>query len=146
MTIIIRRPYLDDLDRILEVEHSNFTTDFITRQELKRNLRTCRVLIVDGDIAGYSLWLNNYDDISGNCYLYSLVVDKYYRRRGYSRLLLDHFLSNEATTHSLHVSVSNKTAISLYESVGFKPVETIERFYEDGGSALLMLRRNEDEN
>jgi len=146
MTIILRRPQVDDIDEMLVIEYSNFSTDFISRQELEDNLESCRVLIVDKEMAGYCLWYNNYDDVIGNCYLYSLVVDKYYRRRGYSRLLLDHFISNESTIHSLHVSVSNKTAISLYESVGFKPVETVESFYEDGGSALLMLRRNENED
>jgi len=143
--MIIRRATRKDYPKILEIEYSSFTTDFITEDQLKVSTETY-VLEVDGEVVAYALWYFNYDNISGNCYLYSLAVNKYNRRKGYSRLLLDKFISTESSTHSLHVSSDNQSAISLYESCGFTIVETVDNFYEDGRSALYMLKEHEDQD
>jgi ribosomal-protein-alanine N-acetyltransferase len=143
--MIVRRATREDYPKILEIEYSSFSTDFITEELLDESPETY-VLEVDGEVVAYAVWYFNYDNISGNCYLYSLAVNKYSRRKGYSRLLLDKFISTENSIYSLHVSSDNQSAISLYESCGFKIVETVDNFYEDGRSALYMLKEHEDQD
>ena len=74
----------------------------------------------------------------------SLAVLPEHRRRGIARSLLSKVMKN-ITEYSVHefyleVRVSNKPAIDLYQSLGFKTARTIRGYYRDGEDALVMSR------
>jgi ribosomal-protein-alanine N-acetyltransferase len=126
------------LTYLMKIEYSCFTSDFVTRKDFKHNYdRTNFLLDIDNIIVGYYMWYSEND----YAYLYSLAIDKYYQGNGYSKLLLDHFLTNSKyNKHCLHVNPSNIIAIQLYRNYNFKNIGYFNNFYEDGAPAILMQR------
>ena len=90
-------------------------------------------------IVGYYMWYPEYD----HAYLYSFAIDKYHQGKGYSKILLTHFLNNSENEQQLHVHPNNLQAIGLYKKFNFVEQEIVDDFYEDGSSAILMRRKNE---
>ena len=76
----------------------------------------------------------------------NLGVKTEFRRRGEGRALADRLL--EAFTQRgivkvfLEVRESNQSAVSFYESVGFRQVGRREEYYRDPEEAALILRKN----
>ena len=69
-----------------------------------------------------------------------LAVDKYHRRQGIGRKLLDHAMARQTCDHqTLYVRGDNSNAIDFYKHIGFKPTGETEvvRGYE-----FLTLARN----
>ena len=62
-----------------------------------------------------------------------------YRRRGLGRALLDATEAGLALSRiRLCVRTGNADAIRLYEASGYRKVDVWERYYDDGGEALVM--------
>jgi ribosomal-protein-alanine N-acetyltransferase len=97
-----------------------------------------RVLLVDGQVAGYaSAWLL-LDELKIN----KLAVAGAFRRRGLGRLLVERLL-DEARARGvravrLEVRESNRAAQALYLGGGFAVTSTVRGGYADGETALLM--------
>ena len=74
----------------------------------------------------------------------SLAVLSQYRGQGIASALLSKALKNMSEYISdecyLEVRVSNKIAITLYESLNFKIVRTIHGYYRDGEDANIMSK------
>lgn len=84
----------------------------------------------------------------GTHYTNVLAVDPNYRGQGIGQGLLDYVLTTETNRdHSLIVENANKTAISLYQKLGFRKV--MSRQIVDGGwgasgdEYVLMIRRHD---
>jgi ribosomal protein S18 acetylase RimI-like enzyme len=61
-----------------------------------------------------------------------IVINKNYRGKGYARALVSHILSdNLYTQHILQVEDTNKTAISLYQSLGFKKIFSCNKYLDE---------------
>lgn len=140
---MIRKARPEDIPHLLEIERDSFRSDFLSEQEFNDRISDIYVLADELDTVIYGYFCVEYNE---HPYLYSLAIHKYHRRKGYSRLLLEKFLSIKSPIHILHVAPNNEAAKTLYESYGFKTLELISDFYEDGGSALLMQKRDEDES
>ncbi len=71
-------------------------------------------------------------------------VSSQYRRKGIgSKLieeLLKEFIERNIAYVELEVSTDNKTAISFYHKHGFKIIDHIQHFYQDGRDAYVMRR------
>lgn len=71
-----------------------------------------------------------------------VAVDKAYRRAGYGFVLVSALIEKLSKLGVkrvfLEVRVSNVSARSLYEKVGFVPVGVRKRYYEDFEDALVM--------
>jgi ribosomal protein S18 acetylase RimI-like enzyme len=145
--MIVRPPREEELPILLKMEMDTFTADLMTPDELEEAYTNNNIMVVavDEEVVGFSIFYFDYE-VEGNLYLYNLLIDKYNRRKGYSKLLLDHFLSIRSLLHTLHVSVSNKAAIILYESMGFRIIDEVDCFYENGESAYLMLKADENKD
>ncbi len=112
-------------------EISNEKLKFSDKQ-IKKEFRdilsnTKRVLlIIEGDkkVAGFIIGTLNKNSYQCIAYLDEIYVDKNFRRKGFSRLLLNEFTkwsrSKNAKIIRIGVSVNNKKAIRLYEKIGFK--------------------------
>ncbi len=98
-------------------------------------------LDVYGDIIG---WLANYEDESVGFILAKQAVDTAdilsfavlpnFQGRGIGRQLLDQLIKNIEIPIFLEVSVENKLAIHLYQSMGFEIMTTRRNYYDKLGS------------
>lgn len=100
-----------------------------------------RVLLVDGKPAGYySLYC-----VCGEGQINNIAVDPEQRGKGYGKELMRDLIEQarlraiDALT--LEVRVSNRRAIGLYESFGFRSVGIRKKFYENTEDALIMWKR-----
>jgi len=79
----------------------------------------------------------------GVVHLFSLAVHPEYRKLGVARSLLKALIGKlKAGGFSrliLEVRVSNRPAITLYRSLGFKSAGRIPSYYEDGEAAEVMV-------
>ena len=99
-------------------------------------------------IIGYVLGLDIQDGYSiGMCMnnmrlIASLAVKSEYQKQGIGRRLLLSslcaFRSAKLLPVHLHVRVSNKEAISLYQKCFFKKTSTLSKYYENDEDAYLM--------
>jgi ribosomal-protein-alanine N-acetyltransferase len=128
----IRRMEESDLDAVMEIESSSFSTPWSRasfRNLLGRDDATLWVAVIDGNVAGYAVvWYVLREAELGN-----LAVAPGWRRRGLGRRLLDLALdiSRErgAERIYLEVRVSNRVAQELYELRGFQHVGLRRRYY-----------------
>ena len=120
------------------MERICFDGDFVTEDDFINNYdRTYFLLDILNDIVGYYMWYPEED----YAYLYSFAIDKYYQGNGYSKTMLEYFLANSGyNRHCLHVRPDNNKAIQLYKNYGFIQTDTVDNFYEDGTSAIIMLK------
>jgi len=127
---------------LMKIELSCFECDHVTRKDFKDNYETTYFLVdIDQNIIGYYMWCPEND----YAYLYSIAIDKYYQGNGYSKIMLDHFLSTSGyESHCLHVNTNNKKAIDLYQKYGFVQGELYPSFYENGEDATIMLKKKNE--
>lgn len=74
----------------------------------------------------------------------SLAVAAPFRRHGIAKHLVTQavgqMISKDCQGVSLQVRMSNRQAIGLYNGYGFKPVDKIAGYYEDGEMAVIMFK------
>lgn len=134
-----------DLDTVCRIARESFATPWtraVFESELDRDWSHVRVLRSGkGErICGFiNFWI-----IGDEVHLHNLAVLPTMRRRGYGRtLILDMFemaKNHSATKVLLEVRRSNKTAINLYKSVGFKSIATRPRYYSDNQEDATIMR------
>ena len=69
----------------------------------------------------------------------NLAVSPSARRKGVALRLLEHELDRGKGSWFLEVRESNRTAIALYESVGFRPVGRRKEYYNDSHEAGIVM-------
>ena len=143
--MLIRAMDLDDLDRIVELEHILFTSawnksDFI--YELLENQFSFNYVLEENDqIIGYvGVWL-----MYEQSQITPIGVDPAYWRRGLGRMLMQEMIElamkQGCEKMSLEVRISNQPAISLYQSLGFETVAIRKDYYQDNHEdAYLMVK------
>ncbi len=131
MNAVLKQPGLNlrpmaetDISDVLQIEHAAYAFPWnrnIFRGCLRENY-CCRVVELDGGIAGYAIMSTGVD----KAHLLNLCVDPGYHRTGLGDVLLntmlDYARKQEAVTTFLEVRPSNKAARRFYEKRGF--VET----------------------
>lgn len=135
--IEIRRLTLADLGSIERIERSAYPTPWSRSMfagELAKPSAICiGAFDVDGteSLTGY-LIVSRYVDA---WHVMNLAIDESYRRRGIARRLLEElFATTKDDTmrgYTLEVRVSNTTAITLYEHVGFRITGVRRGYYTD---------------
>lgn len=110
-----------DLKR--SAESRNIDCEKIKELDLSEN--DIKILKYNDDNTGF-IWINyRYNKIERikYCNLNYLYIHPYYRGKGYGKYLMDIFeqeaKKNEAHILCLEATVSNKSAVRLYEKVGF---------------------------
>lgn len=137
----VRHAKVDDLDAIFSIEQGSFPDPY-PRGLLKAFFfmpGAYLVAVACGEIVGYAVGIIRYSAIG---HIVSIAVRAEYRRKGIGRMLLCRLIEELAALGAremqLEVRESNSSAIALYVSVGFQRKMIIERYYEDGESALSM--------
>ncbi len=137
----IRPARRGDLDALLALERTAFTTDHLSRRQYFRHLhsRSARVLAaIDRDeLLGKAVVF--FRDGSDIARLYSIAVADRARGRGIAKALLG-AVERVARTRGcarlrLEVRQDNAGAIALYERSGYARFAALAGYYEDGADA-----------
>lgn len=144
----IRHATPADLDAIMLLETSTFTTDAWSRGTMEAELAGPHgyYLAIDGDapgapLAGYAGLLAPAGSGQGDIQTIAVAPDA--RRRGLGRALmvelLDEARRRGADEVFLEVRADNPNAEALYLSLGFEQIATRPRYYQpDGVDANIM--------
>ena len=124
---------LSHLDKVSEIEAKSFAVPW-SKNELRKEITENRhaiykVALISGVVAGYAgLW-----HVVNEGQITNIAVDVSYRRMGIGGLLLQDMIANaqklEMIGLTLEVRVSNKAALALYKSYGFKPEGLRKHYY-----------------
>jgi len=137
--MIIRKAISYEYPILIENESRVFDSDIITKEDC-RNFNTYVLDDEEGNILGH--YISYIEENSS--YLFTILINGSYRGKGFSNLLLEHYLTQESLNHTLHVNIDNYVAIHLYESYDFRQINIIRHFYENGEDAIFMRRENEN--
>ncbi|HEY4225120.1 MAG TPA: ribosomal protein S18-alanine N-acetyltransferase [Pseudolysinimonas sp.] len=152
----LRRATLDDLDAIMELETSTFTSDAWSRGSMRAELgsRHGYYLVAerhaagaaapphpDAALAGYAGLLAPLG--SGQADIQTIAVAPGARRHGLGRALMvalvDEARRRDAAEVFLEVRADNPHAQALYESLGFEQIAVRPQYYQpDGVDAHIM--------
>ena len=132
-----------DLDRVMQVEPDLYTHPW-TRGNFDDSLAagySCWVVECAGALAGYGVLMIGVRE----AHLLNLSVAVEWQRRGFGRMLLEHFVNvacgSDAAQMFLEVRPSNVAARRLYVEFGFREI-TVRRGYYPAGrgreDAILM--------
>jgi len=140
----IRNAELDDLNQIAAIEKAVFTTDRLSRRSLRAfitsNKATLLVATRRGKIMGYSLI--GFRRGSKFARLYSLAVAPGVTGVGRKLLRASEKVARDRDCDALRLEVraDNQRARKLYEKSGYLCFEEIEQYYEDGETALRLVK------
>lgn len=139
---ILRSMDQNDLDSILDVEHSCFSipwTRGMFEDELYNPNAIYLVALVNDTIVGYAgMW-----KILDEGHITNVAVHPDYRRNGLGKRLIQglilksKILGLKALT--LEVRRSNEPAISLYEGFGFRVEGLRKKYYSDNNEDALIM-------
>ncbi len=134
-----------DLPRVLQMEREAFSdpwSENFFRECLEGS--ACWVLEQTGDICAYGVLSVE----AAQAHILNLCVDSVFRRRGLGRRLATHLLDQArrsgALVAFLEVRPSNRSAIQLYQSMGFRPRGVSKGYYpkpRGGEDALILVIR-----
>ncbi|MDR3416234.1 MAG: ribosomal protein S18-alanine N-acetyltransferase [Nevskia sp.] len=136
--------HVSHLPRVVEIERKAYSfpwSEGIFMDCLRAGYSGWALCTDGGDIIGYSLMSMAVDE----AHVLNLCIEPFSRRRGLGRMLLQHMIklarAANATIVLLEVRRSNKTAIQLYESQGFKRLGLRKGYYpaHDGREDALVL-------
>jgi [ribosomal protein S18]-alanine N-acetyltransferase len=142
----IRRLSYSDLPDVIAIERRAFPSPWSLAMfvlELSKPTSICVGAISNAELAGY-LICSRYHTV---WHLMNVAVDLDYRRLGVASTLIEHLFeaAGEDERYTLEVRVSNREAIKMYESYGFRSAGVRRSYYHDNNEdALIMWRTNRE--
>lgn len=133
MQFIIREAKRSDLIRIAEIERLSFEFEGWGLYFLGKFLEIPynKIIVAESDeILGYCAFSDEGEVI----HIKSIAVHPNYRNRGIAKALIREVIKLNKDIY-LEVRVSNEIALKLYESLGFKRMAQIKKFYSNGEDA-----------
>ncbi len=141
--IDIRPLTYSDLPQVIAIERRAFPTPWSLAMfvlELSKPSGMCLAAIREGRIVGYTI-CSRYDTV---WHVMNVAVDPELRRQGIARALLGQLYERVGEPNAqftLEVRRSNRAAIELYESDGFRTAGLRRRYYQDNGEDALIMWR-----
>ncbi|WP_156291096.1 ribosomal protein S18-alanine N-acetyltransferase [Oceanobacillus salinisoli] len=141
--LIIRKMELGDVDEVMEVERSSFTTPWTTDvfyQEIVDNAHAHYfVMELDKKIVGYvGMWI-----VLDDAQITNIAILPEYRGRKLGEKLFGFVMqllrSLGANRLSLEVRVSNVSAQKLYRKFGLVPGGIRKNYYTDSGEDAIVM-------
>ena len=138
----IRPAEAADLDALLHIENAVFPSDRLDRRNFRHAIRSptmiCLVAGGTGEVLGYAIVERRRTSSAGR--LTSIAVAPDAAGAGLGRRLLAAAeaaaMAAGLTRMRLEVRADNSSARKLYDKGGYRLVETIDDYYEDGAAAL----------
>ncbi|MCS5499236.1 ribosomal protein S18-alanine N-acetyltransferase [Cnuibacter physcomitrellae] len=147
MSVELRAATLDDLDDVMALETSTFTTDAWSRESMAAELSSahCRYVVAvddDGAFAGYGGVLVPAG--SKDADIQTIAVAPERRGTGLGRRLMERLLAEAVDRGArevfLEVRADNPVAQALYLSLGFEQIAVRPRYYQPDGVDALVMR------
>lgn len=142
-SLVVDRMRVGDLDEVLAIERVSFSMPwsrgaFVYEIEQNRVAR-CWVMRDTDRVVGYvCLW-----EVADELHITNIAVDPVHRRQGIGRTLLGGILEDARERRLrlvvLEVRPSNREAVTLYESFGFRVVGRRRGYYYDTGEDALVM-------
>ncbi len=135
----IRKFQPEDLEGIMEITRVSFPKPW-PKSEFEKYLENSFVAEENGKILGFVV-----SAVSENTGVIKLIAtDPNYRGKGIGKSLMKHTLKRFAEKGLKKAiarsRIDNKAGCAFLKSFGFKTVETIENYYQDGEAAFLMKK------
>ena len=137
----IRPAKIGDLDALLALERTSFTTDHLSRRQYRKHLHSATAAVLaavdaSGLLGKAVVFFRHGSDIAR---LYSIAVADNARGRGIGEALLiaveQISRAHGCTRLRLEVRMDNAGAIRLYERRGYSRFAARSGYYEDGADA-----------
>ena len=151
-TFTIRGATQDDLDVLVSIENSCFSSDRLSKRSFRRWLKSEKDILLIAEIqdseqrlqaVGYGLVLCHRGTRLAR--LYSLAILDSMRGQGIAKVLLQHLEKAAAEAGRifmrLEVSAENTVAIQLYERMGYRVFGEYSDYYDDHTDALRMQKK-----
>ena len=149
ITMLIREFRPTDLRRVHEIEDMSFSHpyDINVLKQLFDFGAGFLVAQKENYVVGYILFWIVEDDMG---HIISLAVDQNYKRQKIGSKLINTAIATFTNFNifkiTLEVRAENKEAFDFYQAIGFKLVEVVQNYYEDGSDAFKMGFNFFDEN
>lgn len=138
----------DSLDELWRIERECFTEEAYTKQQISSLLtdHTAIGLVakVNGEIAGFAIAAVEDFGSRSVGHIYTIDVAVKHRRKGVGIHLLNGIeavlMKRNVKVAYLEVRANNQVARRLYETLGYRQVETIENYYSAGVHGLRMMK------
>lgn len=144
--VVCRRVGLNRIDDLLALEEACFTTDRISRRNMRHLLQSQSAYCVGayhrGELVGSMVILFRINSCSAR--VYSLAVSAAALGLGIGRRMMSK-AEKEARIRGcsrmrLEVRMDNISAIRFYEGFGFSDAAVLPGYYEDGAHAFVMRK------
>ena len=142
MAYAIRDMRPEDLEDVVRIERTSFPTPWspgIFTQELTLGNRVWRVLVADGEVAGYGGVMA----VGEDAHLMNIALREDVRGRGLGGALLSHLIEASVAMGvrrlTLEVRPSNGIAAALYERAGFSVAGIRPGYYEDTAEDAVIM-------
>jgi ribosomal-protein-alanine N-acetyltransferase len=140
---LIRRMTREDLPAVMELEKASFTNPWsmeLLQRELSHDWSIIFLLEEPTEEAGRRLLgISIFWIVHDEVHVLNVATAPVHRRRGVGRALMDATLaegrSRKCSLATLEVRKSNEAAITLYKSLGFRPVGVRPNYYVDEGQS-----------
>jgi ribosomal-protein-alanine N-acetyltransferase len=137
---LMRRLAYSDLPSVISIERRSFPTPWSLAMfvlELSKPSGICLAAIEDDEMLGY-LICSRYDQ---TWHLMNVAVIPERRRMGIASGLIARLVeeAGKGLPLTLEVRVSNREAIAMYESLGFRSAGVRPRYYQDNGEDALIM-------
>jgi ribosomal-protein-alanine N-acetyltransferase len=131
-----------DLPNVIAIERRSFPAPWSLAMfvlELSKPSSICVGAVDDQRLVGY-LMCSRYHTV---WHLMNVAVDPDHRRLGIASAMIEHLLetTGEGERHTLEVRISNREAIEMYESFGFRSAGIRRRYYHDNNEDALIMWR-----
>ena len=144
--IAFREAQAEDLADLVALESRCFSTDRLSRRSFRHWIQadhcTFTVAVVDNRVIAYCLIIFFRGTTLAR--LYSVAVSPDFRGRGIAEKLIAEGESRSEAAGlvflRLEVDIENKSAIRLYEKMGYRPFGIYHSYYEDNHDALRMQK------
>ena len=141
---------LEDLDQIIAIENVSFPSPWpmrISEREIEAQNSYKRLVRFSGSVVAYIVTWTIYDEV----HILNIAVHPDFRNIGLGEMLLRDCLGYSYDKGSklalLEVRISNRSAIRLYEKIGFRTMRVRKKYYTDTGEdAYVMMYELEQEN
>lgn len=142
-SLTFRRLTLEDLDRIMEIEHASFTLPWsreaFTLELTQNHFAKYLVAMENGYVVGYcGMWV-----ILDEAHITNIAIHPDYRGKKYGEALMLEMvalaLAHGADRMTLEVRVSNTPAQRLYEKMGFASHGIRKGYYTDNNEDAVIM-------
>lgn len=130
-----------ELDRVLAIEHLAYDTPWSKTQfinSLNNPQAFASLLVVDGQVLGYFVALRALDSAD----LLNICIHPDHQQQGLGVQLFDHLVQQLQTlnldTIFIEVRVSNKSALSFYQTLGFEVIAKRKKYYSNLEDAKIL--------